>query len=130
MRRRKQTTSIVSSSASDPRTRASAAPVGDDGETNMSCRNQSAEDSVGAKPAPRCAFTLIELLVVVTLIAILAAIGVAFLPAIGDASRQAQAATMLQQWILTAKQKALRDQVPYGVRLLPYIDPNSKLPVG
>ncbi len=81
-------------------------------------------------PKNRPAFTLIELIVVITLIALLAGIAAAFLPAIGDASRQATAGGMLQQWILIAKQKALRDQVPYGIRLLPYMDPATKQMVG
>jgi prepilin-type N-terminal cleavage/methylation domain-containing protein len=73
--------------------------------------------------AKRAAFTLVELLVVIALILILAALGVAFLPAIGDTARQARAATDLQQFILTVKQKALRDQVPTGIRLIPSVDP-------
>src|SRR5438552_11730667 len=73
----------------------------------------------------RSAFTLVELLVVITLIMILAGLAAAFLPTIGDSARQAQAASMLQQWILTAKQKALRDQVPCGLRLIPYTDPTT-----
>ena len=77
----------------------------------MQCRNHNY----------RSAFTLVELLVVITLIMILAGMAAAFLPAIGDSARQAQAGTMLQQWILTAKQKALRDQVPCGLRLIPYV---------
>ncbi len=71
----------------------------------------------------RQAFTLIELLVVIALILLIAGMAVAFLPAIGDTARQAQGATMLQQWILTAKQKALRDQVPCGIRLVPFLNP-------
>jgi Tfp pilus assembly protein FimT len=67
----------------------------------------------------RAAFTLVELLVVIALIMILAGLAAAFLPAIGESARAAQGGTMLQQWILTAKQKALRDQVPCGLRLLP-----------
>jgi prepilin-type N-terminal cleavage/methylation domain-containing protein len=70
-------------------------------------------------------FTLVELLVVITLIMILAGLAAAFLPAIGETARQAQAATMLQQWILTAKQKALRDQVPGGIRLFPFVDQST-----
>jgi type II secretory pathway pseudopilin PulG len=74
----------------------------------------------------RCGgFTLVELLVVITLIMIMAGLAAAFLPAIGDTARQAQAASMLQQWILTAKQKALRDQVPGGIRLFPFVDPTT-----
>ncbi len=84
----------------------------------------------------RSAFTLIELLVVIALIMILAGLAAAFLPTLGNNARAATGATMLQQWLLTAQQKALRDRVPCGVRLLnPYvdlqtlIDPNSGKPV-
>ena len=75
----------------------------------------------------RAAFTLIELLVVITLIMILAGMAAAFIPAMGNNARQAQGGTMLQQWILTAKQKALRDQVPCGLRLIatPFVDPST-----
>jgi len=73
----------------------------------------------------RGAFTLIELLVVIALIMILAGLAAALLPTIGDNARAARAAGDLQQWILTAKQKALRDQVPCGLRLLIYRDPNT-----
>jgi prepilin-type N-terminal cleavage/methylation domain-containing protein len=74
----------------------------------------------------RDGFTLIELLVTITLIMIIAGLGVAFLPTIGDTARQAQAASMLQQWISIAKHKALRDQVPCGIRLNPLVDPVTK----
>lgn len=70
-------------------------------------------------------FTLIELMVVMALILLIGGMGVAFLPTIGDTARQATSASMLQQWLLTAKQKALRDQVPCGIRLFPYVDPVS-----
>lgn len=70
----------------------------------------------------RCAFTLIELLVVIALIMILAGLAVAFLPTIGENARVANGAGQLQQMLLTAKQKALRDRVPCGVRLLPFVD--------
>jgi prepilin-type N-terminal cleavage/methylation domain-containing protein len=75
----------------------------------------------------RTGFTLVELLVVIAIIMILAGIAAAFLPVIGDSDRAARGGTMLQQWILTAKQKALRDQVPTGIRLsaTPYTDTNG-----
>src|SRR5205085_385713 len=85
---------------------------------------------VSSRGHSRSAFTLIELLVVVILFVILAGIAATFLPAIGETARQAQAGTMLQQWILTAKQRALRDQLPCGLRLFPYVDPNTKKIVG
>lgn len=78
------------------------------------------------KHRSRDAFTLIELLVTMTLIMIIAALGVAFIPAIGDNARQARAASMLQQWLSIAKHKALRDRVPCGVRINPIFDPATK----
>src|SRR5262249_47535088 len=81
--------------------------------------------SSGSQPG-REAFTLIELLVTMTLIMVIAALGVAFIPTIGDNARQARAASMLQQWISTAKHKALRDQVPCGIRINPVVDAATK----
>jgi type II secretory pathway pseudopilin PulG len=78
---------------------------------------------MGSRHKHRSAFTLIELMVVIILIMILAGLSVAFLPTIGDAARQANGAVRLQQWILVAKARAMRDQIPIGVRLVPYTDP-------
>ncbi|MCI0743545.1 MAG: prepilin-type N-terminal cleavage/methylation domain-containing protein [Gemmataceae bacterium] len=66
----------------------------------------------------RSGITLIELLVVIGLIALLAALSVAFIPAIGDSARASRGGQFVQGWLLTARQRALRDRVPYGVRLL------------
>lgn len=72
----------------------------------------------------RSAFTLIELLVVIALILVLAGLAAAFLPSIGENSRVANGAIMVQQMVLTARQKALRDRVACGVRLVT-VDPKS-----
>ena len=65
----------------------------------------------------RRGFTLIELLVVMALIAILASLMIAFFPNAASAQREARAATLVQSWLNIAKQRALRDQAPRGLRL-------------
>jgi prepilin-type N-terminal cleavage/methylation domain-containing protein len=65
----------------------------------------------------RGGFTLIELLVVISLIAVLAALTMAFLPNAASSAREARAAVQLQGWLNVAKVRALRDQAPRGLRL-------------
>jgi prepilin-type N-terminal cleavage/methylation domain-containing protein len=65
----------------------------------------------------RNAFTLIELLVVMSLIAILAALTIMFFPSAASSARESRAATQVQGWLNVAKQRALRDQAPRGLRL-------------
>src|SRR5438552_67707 len=72
----------------------------------------------------RSGFTLVELLVVIILILTLAAIAVAFVPRVNERRRAAQGAEQLQGWLLQAKQRALRDRVPTGIRL----QPGTRLP--
>src|ERR1017187_5521317 len=67
----------------------------------------------------RSGYTLIELLVVISIIAVLAAITVAFLPSAAANATEARAAIQLQGWLNIAKQRALRDQAPRGLRLWP-----------
>jgi prepilin-type N-terminal cleavage/methylation domain-containing protein len=76
--------------------------------------------SQGARPG----FTLVELLVVIILILTLAALAVAFVPRVNERRRAAQGADLLQGWLLQAKQRALRDRVPTGIRL----QPGTRLP--
>lgn len=64
-------------------------------------------------------FTLIELLVVLTLIILVAALGVAFVPKASERQSTSRAADRLQGWLLVAKQWAKRDSVPTGIRLVP-----------
>jgi prepilin-type N-terminal cleavage/methylation domain-containing protein len=66
---------------------------------------------------PRRAFTLVELLVVLSLIAFLAALAILIIPNLNDQAKAPRGAVMLQQWLLTAKNRALRDRAPRGVRL-------------
>jgi prepilin-type N-terminal cleavage/methylation domain-containing protein len=65
----------------------------------------------------RGGYTLIELLVVISLIAVLAALTLAFLPNAASSAREARAAVQLQGWLNVAKQRALREQAPRGLRL-------------
>jgi prepilin-type N-terminal cleavage/methylation domain-containing protein len=73
----------------------------------------------------RAGFTLIELLVVMFIIMILAGLTVAFLPSVMDSRRAAAGADQLQGWLLLARQRALRDRTPTGVRLL--VDANGRV---
>jgi prepilin-type N-terminal cleavage/methylation domain-containing protein len=63
-------------------------------------------------------YTLVELLVVMALMLVLTALAVLIVPRINDEQRATKAATQLQQWIEIAKQRAVRDRAPRGVRLL------------
>ncbi len=72
-------------------------------------------------------FTLIELLVAIGIILFLAALAVRFLPTAYNEGREANAAASVQGWFDLAKQKALRDQAPRGIRL--WIDPTTTLQV-
>jgi prepilin-type N-terminal cleavage/methylation domain-containing protein len=68
--------------------------------------------------ARRSGFTLIELLVVIGIILTLATITVSFFPRINNYQKVQQGATRLQGWLLTARLRAQRDQVPRGIRLV------------
>lgn len=66
----------------------------------------------------RSGFTLVELLVVVTLIGVLAGLTVLMLPGYRQRERVASGGASLQNWLTIAKQRALLDRAPRGVRLL------------
>jgi prepilin-type N-terminal cleavage/methylation domain-containing protein len=70
----------------------------------------------------RRALTLTELLVVLALILLLAALGYALVPAMFGNQRRAGASDQLTLWLLTARQRAKRDALPTGLRLLPQAD--------
>lgn len=70
--------------------------------------------------APRPAFTLVEMLVVLTLMMVLAGFMVMFWPQMSESQRAAEGGGLLEGWLKIAKQRALRDQAPRGLRL--YID--------
>lgn len=77
------------------------------------------------KKPSRSGFTLIELLVAIALLLVLAGMAVLFVPGINEQARASRGAVNLQGWLNIAKQRALRDQAPRGVRLVrSKIDPN------
>ncbi len=80
---------------------------------------------IASSPTPRrsAGFTLVELLVVVFLILVLATLVVAFAPRLAERQKVPRGASQLQGWLLIAKQRAKRDQLPTGVRLQP--DPDN-----
>lgn len=65
----------------------------------------------------RGGYTLIELLIVLGIIALLAGLTIAFMPNAASNARESRAAVNLQGWLNIAKQRALRDQAPRGLRL-------------
>jgi type II secretory pathway pseudopilin PulG len=71
-----------------------------------------------ARRTIRRALTLVELLVVVALLVLIAALGAAFLPRFQDSQHLTRGVDLLTQWLLTAKQRAKRDGLPTGVRIL------------
>lgn len=73
----------------------------------------------------RPAFTLIELLVVIAVMIALATIAVAVVPDALNRSKTADGAERLQEWLLISKQRALRDNAPRGLRLIPEVLPNG-----
>jgi prepilin-type N-terminal cleavage/methylation domain-containing protein len=75
--------------------------------------------------SPRPAFTLVELIVAMTIIAVLAGLAVMIFPRLQDSQRVAKAADTVQGALFSAKQMAMRDQQPRGIRLL--IDPTDGL---
>jgi hypothetical protein len=64
-----------------------------------------------------------ELLVVMTIITILVAMVATFMPRMGESQRAYKGADMVQGALMIAKQRALRDQRPSGIRLIQ--DPNN-----
>jgi prepilin-type N-terminal cleavage/methylation domain-containing protein len=66
----------------------------------------------------RPAFTLVELIVVIAIIAGLAALTVLIFPRLQESQRVAKGADVVQGQLFLAKQMALRDQLPRGVRLI------------
>jgi prepilin-type N-terminal cleavage/methylation domain-containing protein len=66
----------------------------------------------------RPAFTLTEMLVVIAIILILTTTGILIAPGLAKQQRAANGADQVQGALLIAKQRAKRDQVPTGVRLI------------
>jgi prepilin-type N-terminal cleavage/methylation domain-containing protein len=74
---------------------------------------------------PRRAFTLIELLVVIGIVVVVAALGYIILPPLAGDYTSVRSVDLMSEWLLTAKQRAKRDNVPTGIRLVQ--DPNTQL---
>jgi len=67
----------------------------------------------------RLAFTLVELLVVMGVVLVLMTLAVAFVPRAQEQQRVSRGASQVQGWLAIAKQWALRDRAPRGLRLTP-----------
>ena len=68
-------------------------------------------------PEGRSGFTLVEMLVVLSIILTLAVITVLFMPRFGERQKVPRGASLLQGWLMMAKQRAIRDRTATGVRL-------------
>jgi prepilin-type N-terminal cleavage/methylation domain-containing protein len=71
----------------------------------------------------RRGFTLIEMLVVLGILLVLATLSVAVIPKVQERTKALRGADQMQGWLLIAKQRALRDRAPRGVRLFLDKDP-------
>jgi len=65
----------------------------------------------------RAGFTLVELLVAMGIIVLLTGLLVAMLPSLASQTAEANGAANLQGWLNVARQKAIRNQSPFGLRL-------------
>src|SRR4051794_23355705 len=81
---------------------------------------------IRAANRPRRAFTLVELLVVMAVIIILATISLMVVPGVIEQDRTTDGAGLTRQWMMIAKNRAARDQLPRGLRLLIAPDPNNR----
>jgi len=72
--------------------------------------------------SPRPAFTLVELIVAIAIIAVLAALAVMIFPRLQDSQQIPRGADQVQGTLFIARQMAMRDQLPRGVRLVPTLD--------
>ena len=77
----------------------------------------------------RAGFTLIDLLVVTAIVALLAALGYLMLPGLFTDFGRVRSVDQLSQWLLTARQRAGRDGLPTGLRLLLPTDDNGNVVV-
>jgi prepilin-type N-terminal cleavage/methylation domain-containing protein len=68
--------------------------------------------------SPRPAFTLVELIVAMLIVAAIAGLAVAIVPRLQDSQRATKGGDVVQGSLFLAKQLALRDQQPRGIRLV------------
>jgi prepilin-type N-terminal cleavage/methylation domain-containing protein len=80
-----------------------------------------------ARTTGRRGFTLLELLVVIALMMTLAAIALLVSPRLSEDQRSVRSADLVSGWLLISKQRALRDQLPRGIRLIPSPDSTGAL---
>jgi prepilin-type N-terminal cleavage/methylation domain-containing protein len=66
----------------------------------------------------RLGFTLVEMLVVIVIVMILATLTVALTPRIAGSQKAPRGAEQLQGWLFISKNRAKRDQLPTGLRLM------------
>src|SRR5437899_338806 len=69
----------------------------------------------------RSGLTLVEMVVVLTIFLTLTALTLAVIRPFREDRLLTVAANQLQGWLVTARQYALRDRVPTGLRLLPAV---------
>src|SRR5207248_9565455 len=72
--------------------------------------------------AQRRAFTLVEMLVVIAVMVALLGLVAAVAPRFNERQRPSKGAGQLQSWLNLAKNRALRDQRPRGIRLPPLLN--------
>ena len=90
----------------------------------MRAEMQAAKDRPSYIPSR--AFTIIELLVSLAVMAVLTTMIVFAMGPLQDRSSVNGGAALLQTWLNTARQRAIRDKVPSGIRFLPGTAPSSE----
>ena len=77
----------------------------------------AARKVAGCRPK-RAAFTLVEMLIALAILLVLSTLLIGFGGRMMESRRSNSGADLLQKWLLIAKQRALRDQTPTGLRLI------------
>src|SRR5262245_23598498 len=71
-----------------------------------------------SKTKRRPGFTMMELLVVIAVVGVLAGLAIYFVPSFNTSAKSARGAADLQQLLVSARQRAIRNQSPYGLRIM------------